>query len=87
MKAAHQNLQPQDLPGPPPGDLLSNLFSVGRPNAQAANAPQSITPQGVPQAGYIPSQAAPTPRPVRTAVRPEAASGLDGWLVDRLFGR
>jgi hypothetical protein len=21
------------------------------------------------------------------AVRPEAAAGLDGWLVDRLFGR
>jgi penicillin-binding protein 1A len=24
---------------------------------------------------------------VRTSVRPEAASGLDGWLMDRLFGR
>ncbi|MEA2897163.1 MAG: hypothetical protein QOJ84_2778, partial [Bradyrhizobium sp.] len=22
-----------------------------------------------------------------TSVRPEAASGLDGWLMDRLFGR
>ena len=26
------------------------------------------------------------PQPVRTNVRPEAAGGLDGWLVDRLFG-
>jgi penicillin-binding protein 1A len=25
--------------------------------------------------------------PTRTAARPEAASGLDGWLMDRLFGR
>jgi penicillin-binding protein 1A len=25
--------------------------------------------------------------PARTSVRPEAASGLDGWLVDRLLGR
>jgi penicillin-binding protein 1A len=25
--------------------------------------------------------------PTRTSARPEAASGLDGWLVDRLFGR
>jgi penicillin-binding protein 1A len=24
--------------------------------------------------------------PTRASVRPEAASGLDGWLVDRLFG-
>ena len=87
MKAAHQNVTPTELPGPPPGDLLSTLFSGGRPNSQQANAPQSITPQGVPQPGYIPSQAAPAPRPVRAAVRPEAASGLDGWLVDRLFGR
>jgi penicillin-binding protein 1A len=27
------------------------------------------------------------PAPTRTAVRPEAAAGLDGWLMDRLFGR
>ncbi|WP_375413660.1 transglycosylase domain-containing protein [uncultured Bradyrhizobium sp.] len=26
------------------------------------------------------------PAPTRTSVRPEAASGLDGWLMDRLFG-
>jgi penicillin-binding protein 1A len=26
-------------------------------------------------------------RPTRASVRPEAASGLDGWLMDRLFGR
>jgi penicillin-binding protein 1A len=27
------------------------------------------------------------PAPTRTSVRPQAASGLDGWLMDRLFGR
>ena len=25
--------------------------------------------------------------PTRAAVKPEAASGLDGWLMERLFGR
>jgi penicillin-binding protein 1A len=30
----------------------------------------------------------PAPVPARGgAVRPEAAAGLDGWLMDRLFGR
>ena len=27
------------------------------------------------------------PQPARANVRPEADSGLDGWLMDRLFGR
>jgi penicillin-binding protein 1A len=36
---------------------------------------------------YAPRPMPPTPAPTRTSVRPEAASGLDGWLVDRLFGR
>jgi penicillin-binding protein 1A len=26
------------------------------------------------------------PAPTRTSVRPEPAAGLDGWLMDRLFG-
>jgi penicillin-binding protein 1A len=44
--------------------------------------------QAAPQAGAPPSaSAAGRPAPTRTSVRPEAAGGLDGWLVDRLFGR
>ena len=27
------------------------------------------------------------PAPMRASARPEAAAGLDGWLMDRLFGR
>jgi len=27
------------------------------------------------------------PAPTRASVRPEPASGLDGWLINRLFGR
>jgi penicillin-binding protein 1A len=43
-------------------------------NAPAVNAP-------------IPANPAARPAPTRASVRPEAAGGLDGWLVDRLFGR
>jgi penicillin-binding protein 1A len=35
----------------------------------------------------IPPGNANRPAPTRTSTRPEAAAGLDGWLVDRLFGR
>jgi penicillin-binding protein 1A len=34
-----------------------------------------------------PAGAGGRPAPTRTSVRPEAAAGLDGWLMDRLFGR
>jgi penicillin-binding protein 1A len=35
-----------------------------------------------------PVQAAPgRPAPPRAPARPEPAAGLDGWLMDRLFGR
>jgi penicillin-binding protein 1A len=27
------------------------------------------------------------PAATRTSARPEAAAGLDGWLMERLFGR
>jgi penicillin-binding protein 1A len=34
-----------------------------------------------------PASGAVRPTPTRTSTRPEAAAGLDGWLMDRLFGR
>jgi len=44
--------------------------------------------QALPQAGAPANvSAAGRPAPARAPVRPEAAGGLDGWLVDRLFGR
>jgi penicillin-binding protein 1A len=44
--------------------------------------------QAMPQAGApANASAAGRPAPARAPVRPEAAGGLDGWLVDRLFGR
>jgi penicillin-binding protein 1A len=52
---------------------LSNL-------AQIASQIEPPTSNGPPANGSRPQVA-------RAAVRPEAAGGLDGWLMDRLFGR
>jgi penicillin-binding protein 1A len=78
MKAALQGTSPVALPGSQAGSSqagggLSNL-------AQAAS--QVSAPSPVPS-----TSGAARPAATRTAVRPEAASGLDGWLIQRLFGR
>ncbi len=72
MRAAHQGVSVAALPGSQAGGILANF-------AQA-------TPQGNAPAN-APANAAGRPAPTRASVRPEAASGLDGWLMDRLFGR
>ena len=74
MRAAHQGVPVAALPGSQQGGLFSNLV-------QAAS--QASTPVNAP----LPASATGRPAPMRTSVRPEAASGLDGWLMDRLFGR
>jgi penicillin-binding protein 1A len=73
MRAAHQGVAVASLP---------NSQMVGPSLAQIASqisAPTSSVPQ--------PTNPASRPAPTRTAVRPEAAAGLDGWLINRLFGR
>jgi penicillin-binding protein 1A len=75
------------------GGFLSNLFNGG---PQASNAPpptqlqsaQAPVPQRPipPDNGYRPPPTRASAPPPNPNARPEAASGLDGWLVDRLFG-
>jgi penicillin-binding protein 1A len=84
MRAAHQGVPVAALPNSQRGGFLSNLLQtasqVSAPSAPTASAPP------VP----IPSTGTNRPAPTRTSApstRPEAAAGLDGWLVDRLFGR
>jgi penicillin-binding protein 1A len=74
MRAAHQGVPVAALPGLQQGGFFSNFV-------QAAS--QASTPVNAP----LPASAAGRPAPTRTSVRPEAAGGLDGWLMDRLFGR
>ncbi|MEA2881805.1 MAG: penicillin-binding protein, partial [Bradyrhizobium sp.] len=72
MRAAHQGVPVAALPGSQGGGSLSNVAQAG--------------PQIVP--GVVaPASGANRPAPTRTAMRPQTASGLDGWLMERLFGR
>src|ERR1700727_1453535 len=73
MKAAHQGVTPAPLPASQPGGMLTTI-------AQAISPPTS--PAGAP-----PSALATRTAPAGASARPEAAAGLDGWLMDRLFGR
>jgi penicillin-binding protein 1A len=75
MKAAHQGVAVAALPNSQGGGLFSNF-------AQATS--QASAPPG---AASLPASGTVRPAPTRASVRPEAANGLDGWLMDRLFGR
>jgi penicillin-binding protein 1A len=86
MKAAHQGVPVAALPNSQRGGFFSNLLQTASqasaPSAPAAQAPVPLAP--------VASNGANRPAPTRTSgpsPRPEAAAGLDGWLVDRLFGR
>jgi penicillin-binding protein 1A len=87
MRAAHQGVPVAALPKSQAGDgFLSNLLQtatqVSAPPAQTQPAPVPLAPS--------PSGSSYRPPPARTAAppnpsaRPEAAAGLDGWLMDRL---
>jgi len=90
MRSAHQGVPVAALPnsrGGGPGGFLSNFFQTA---SQVSNAPtptQAPMPQRpVPQDnGYRQPPARASAPPPNPNARPEAASGLDGWLVDRLF--
>jgi penicillin-binding protein 1A len=73
MKAAHQGVTPAPLPASQPGGMLTTIAQAISPPTSPAVAP--------------PSAGATRSAPARTSTRPEAAAGLDGWLMDRLFGR
>jgi penicillin-binding protein 1A len=74
MRTAHEGVRVAALPGAQSGGLFSNFAQANsQSGGQTANVP-------------MPASGAGRPAPTRAAVRPEAASGLDGWLMDRLFG-
>jgi penicillin-binding protein 1A len=97
MKAAHQGVAVAALPNSQAPGLFSNLAQAApqpagglQPNPQVTASqitapyppPASASLAPLPQTGgYRP----PPTRPSNSA-RPEAAAGLDGWLVQRLFG-
>jgi penicillin-binding protein 1A len=77
MKVAHQNQQIADLPG-----LRSNTGWFGAGSGPAAAATPPVDRQApVDRLGPVPVASA------NNNVRPEADRGLDGWFLQRLFGR
>ncbi len=77
MRIAHQGVPVAALPNAqvaPPA--LAQI-------ASQITAPTPRETQAVPQ----PASGGARPPPARTSARPEPSAGLDGWLVDRLFGR
>ena len=83
MKAAHQGVAPVPLPASTqPGGVLTTI-------AQAISPPTNGAVTPLPASSYpVPSRPMPTPARASSAtVRPEADAGLDGWLMQRLFGR
>jgi len=95
MRTAHQGVPVAGLPNSRNGGggFLSNLFqatSQVSSNAPPPAPPQSVQAPAPPRpasdvAGYRPPPTRASTPPSPNA-RPEAAAGLDGWLVDRLFG-
>ncbi|CCD95898.1 putative penicillin-binding protein pbpC/mrcB-like [Bradyrhizobium sp. ORS 375] len=76
MRAAHQGVPVAALPNAQGSGLVPTLAQI----ASQITAPTAPAPN----AAY--SARSPAPNPGRGNVRPESAAGLDGWLVDRLFG-
>ena len=74
MRAAHQGVPVASLLNAQSGPF-SNLAQI---------ASQITTPS---QPAAMPAASAGRPQPTRAAVRPEPAAGIDGWLMDRLFGQ
>jgi penicillin-binding protein 1A len=78
MRVAHQGVAVAALPNSQASGSFSNLMQTAS-QVSAASAPTAAAPQ--------PVGSAARPVPPRTSARPETAAGLDGWLMDRLFGR
>ncbi len=75
MRSAHQGVPVASLPNSQAAGPFSNLMQA----ASQVSPPSSAAP--------LPPGNVGRPPPTRTSTRPEAAAGLDGWLMDRLFGR
>jgi penicillin-binding protein 1A len=88
MRAAHQGVPVAGLPSSQRGGVLPNLFQTAAqdnapPPTQSARAPLAPPPGS----SYRPPPTRASAPPPNPSARPEPAAGLDGWLIDRVFGR
>jgi penicillin-binding protein 1A len=80
MRVALQGVQPTPLPNAP-----ALTAQPSGPLATLAHIASQISPPA--PAAPMPANNGTRPTQSRAAVRPEADAGLDGWLIQRLFGR
>src|SRR4051812_8168228 len=76
MRTAHHGVPVAALPNSRQSGLFGNIVQA---NAQTQPPANPASPTIAASGGRT--------GPTRTAARPEPAAGLDGWLMDRLFGR
>lgn len=80
MRDAHQGVPVAALPGPASGGLFSDLFGSSRSQPQQPPSQNTLTP----------NDTTPVP-PAAVGQSPARSStgdgGLDGWLINNLFGR
>jgi len=87
MRAAHQGVPVAALPNSQGAGLVPTLAQIGAQiTAPSAPAPAAAAPANYASGGYAGGGRA-SAAAQHGNVRPQAAAGLDGWLVDRLFGR
>jgi penicillin-binding protein 1A len=89
MRIAHQGVPVAAMPNSRGvGGFLSNLFQTSAQTSVApVQTPSPIPARPIPSDnGYRPPVARASVPPSNPNARPEPAAGLDGWLVDRLFG-
>src|SRR5262249_55308552 len=91
MKVAHQGVAVPALPGTGP-----NLAAASKPTATRVMPPPAAIPPRRHNApgrrNHTPPAGIRAPRaPIRGRAHPQqplpSSNGIDGWLVDRLFGR
>jgi penicillin-binding protein 1A len=78
MRIAHQGVTPAPLP--------PNMQALASGNLTQIASQITLPAQTPPQVASQTTTGAARPAPTRTSARPEPAAGLDGWLMDRLFG-
>ncbi len=83
MRAAHQGVPVAALPYSQVPGPFSNVAQAGAQVSAPSPAPSAAPASLAPFPGTAPNR----PPPPRGSVRPEADAGLDGWLIQRLFGR
>ncbi|HEY3678865.1 MAG TPA: penicillin-binding protein 1A [Bradyrhizobium sp.] len=86
MRAAHQGVPVATLPTSQAPGFFANIAQGPQATISQITAP-SPPPASASLSPYAPMAPGRPAAPVRnTSARPEADSGLDGWLVQRLFG-